>query len=98
TPTAQDVTASKVMLLPNETLSVSCEYSGKLLLRENASTTLDYKMQNNSTDFNSGATVLTCSAGTPDAVFSTAIGSILTAAPIFAGVYTDTVTFNCSVA
>lgn len=98
TPKTQDVIASKVMLLPDETLSVSCEYSGKLLLRENATTTLDYKMQNNGADFISGATVLSCPAGTPDAVFSTAIGSVLTASPIFAGVYTDTATFSCSVA
>lgn len=98
TPVTQNVTATDVMLLPEETLSIDCEYSGKLLLRENMSTTLDYKMQNNSTDFNSGDVVLTCPAGTPDATFTTAIGSMLTASPIYAGVYTDTVTFNCSVA
>lgn len=98
TPVTEKVTAKDVMLLPSETLSVACEYSGDLLLREDGTTTLAYKMQNNDADFASGDVVLAVAAGTPYDTFDTNVGSILTEAPIYAGVYTDTVTFSCSVA
>ncbi len=98
TPVAQTVSATEVLLLPAETLSVSCSYSGELLLREDGTTKLGYEMQNNSTAFSSGEVVLSAAAGTPDATFSSEISSVLTANPIYAGVYTDAVTFTCSVA
>ncbi len=98
TPVTQNVTATEVLLLPATTLSVACEYSGQMTLREDNSIKLGYKMQNAGADFASNDVVLTAAAGTPTATFETAIGSILTAAPLYAGVYTDTATFTCSVA
>ncbi len=98
TPVTQTVSATDVLLLPNTTLNVACEYSGELTLREDNDVKLAYKMQNEGVDFATGDVVLTAEAGDPTATYDTSIGSILTAAPFFAGVYTDTATFTCSVA
>ncbi len=98
TPETQEVVATEVLLLPEEVLSISCKYSGELTLREDNDVKLGYKMQNEGVDFATGDVVLTAEAGDPTATYDTSIGSILTAAPLFAGVYTDTVTFTSSVA
>lgn len=98
TPETQEVVATEVLLLPEEVLSVSCAYSGELTLREDNDVKLGYKMQNEGVDFVTGDVVLTADAGDPTATYDTSIGSILTANPNYAGVYTDTVTFTASVA
>lgn len=93
----QPVQATEVLLLPDTKLDVTCDYSGQLSLTQQSTTKLAYKMQNNTVDFSTGNVVLTCVAGTPTQVFSTQIGAILTAAPLFAGNYSDTVVFTCAV-
>ena len=97
-PVTQNVTATEVLLLPETTLSVACEYSGPLKHSEDSSIKLDYKMQKEGVDFTSNDVVLTAEAGTPTATFTTAIGAILAAEPLYAGIYTDTATFTCTVA
>ena len=78
-------------------MNITCEYSGELTLREDNDVKLGYKMQNEGVDFATGDVVLTAEAGDPTATYDTSIGSILTASPNYAGVYTDTVTFTSSV-
>ncbi len=97
TPKTQEVVATEVLLLPEEVLSISCEYSGELTLREDNDVKLGYKMKNNNDSFVSGDVILSCSSGDSTIIYDTSIGSILTASPNYAGVYTDTVTFTSSV-
>ncbi len=93
----QSVIASDVVLRPGHTLNITCEYSGELTLREDNDVKLGYKMKNNNDSFVSGDVILSCSSGDSTIIYDTSIGSILTASPNYAGVYTDTVTFTCSV-
>lgn len=98
TPINHTVEATEVLLQPKEVLSVSCEYSNELALASDSTVKIGYQMQNKGANFNSGAVVLEAEAGDPTATYSTTIGSVLTESPIYAGVYTDTATFTCSVA
>ena len=93
----QSVVATDVVLRPGHTLNITCEYSGELTLREDNDVKLGYKMKNNNDSFVSGDVILSCSSGDSTIIYDTSIGSILTASPNYAGVYTDTVTFTCSV-
>ena len=93
----ETVSATQVLLLPKTKLDIKCDYSGDLTLKQESKTKLKYKMQNNTKDFTTGSVVLTCAAGTPSKTFNTSIGAILTAAPLFAGNYSDTITFTCTV-
>lgn len=97
-PVTQNVTAKNVLLLPKKTLSVTCAYSGELTHTGDGDVKVAYKMQKASSNFNTGDTVLSVPAGTPTQTFDVAIGAILTADPIYAGMYTDTATFTCTVA
>lgn len=93
----QTVIASDVVLRPGHTLNITCEYSGELTLREDNDVKLGYKMKNNNDSFASGDVILSCSSADSTIIYDTLIGSILTASPNYAGVYTDTVTFTSSV-
>lgn len=98
TPETEDVVITEALLLPATTLSVACEYSGELTLKEDNNVKLAYEMQNNGTVFATGDVVVSVDAGDPFATTSTEIGAQLTADPLFAGTYTDTTTFTASVA
>lgn len=100
-PTEYDVVAKNV-LIPYETnLTVKVDYDALEL----SGNTLAYKMQadpqsgNGSlADVTTGATILTAAAGEPNAVTTSQIGAVLTAEPLYSGVWSDTVTFTVSVA
>lgn len=97
-PTEEAVTATDVLIPYGTNLTVDVEFDGELELQDNAATTLTYEMQNNGSAISTGDTILTVAAGDPDGSSSTQIGAVLTQAPSYAGVYTDTAVFTSSVA
>lgn len=100
TPAEYDVTVKEVLIPYQTNLVVTVEYD----VLELSGNTLDYQMkadpQSEAGELSyiaSGDTVLTVAAGDPTAVTTTKIGAVLTVNPLFAGIYTDTVTFTAEV-
>lgn len=100
TPTEYDVTAKEVLIPYQTNLVVTVEYD----VLELSGNNLPYQMKADPqseagalSDLASGATILTVAAGDPTAVTTSKIGAVLTEAPFFAGIYTDTVTFTVEV-
>lgn len=98
TPTAYEVTAQDVLIPYATSLSVSVGFNNTLKLADNAATEIAYDLQANGESVSTGATVLTVAAGAPDAVTTSSVAAVLTQAPAFSGVYTNTATFNVAVA
>lgn len=99
TPTEYEVVAKDVLIPYDTSLTVDVAFD-KLVL---GSVTLGYDMKANPQSegtldsISSGDTILTIAAGTPDAVTTSTIGAVLTEAPLYSGVYTDTATFTVTV-
>lgn len=99
-PTEYDVVAKDVLIPYGTSLKVAVAFDELEL----GSVTLDYDMQANPqkagslASIASGDTILTVAAGNPTAVTTSTIGAVLTSAPLYSGVYTDTATFTISVA
>lgn len=103
-PVIYDVVAKDVLIAYNTNLTVTVSYENTLKQTDNAAATVGYELQANPqsssslTAVSSGDTILTVPAGTPEQATTTQIAAILTAAPVYSGVYTNTVTFTVSVA
>lgn len=103
-PTQYDITAKDVLIPYNTNLKVSVEFENALKLQDNPTNTVSYdlqaKMQGKEalSSVSTGDTVLTVAAGTPDAVTTSQIVAVLTQAPVYSGIYTNTATFAMSVA
>ncbi|MDE5995080.1 MAG: hypothetical protein K2G60_06170 [Oscillospiraceae bacterium] len=100
-PTEYSVVAKDVLIPYDTNLTVAVDYDALEL----SGNTLAYKMQadpqsSNGTlaDITTGATILTAAAGNPTAVTTSQIGAVLTAKPVYSGIWTDTVTFTVTVA
>lgn len=102
TPAEYDVTAKDVLIPYGTSLKVAVDFEDSLKLADNNSVTIGYDMQakqgeTSLASVNTGATILTVAAGNPDAVTTSQIAAVLTAAPVYAGTYTNTATFNVTV-
>lgn len=104
TPAEYDVTASDVLIPYGTSLKVSATYDDTLALTDNAATLLPYELQANPQSagsmaaVTSGSTILTAAAGDPTTVTTSKVSAILTQPAVFAGVYTNHVTFDVTVA
>lgn len=104
TPTEYDVTASNVLIPYGTSLKVAVAFTDELKLGDNNSVTLDYDLKANPQKASAlasvatGATILTVAAGTPEAVTTTSVAAVLESAPLYSGYYSNTVTFNVTVA
>lgn len=98
TPTTYDVTAQDVLIPYATSLNVSVDFDNTLKLADNAATVIAYDLQANGASVASGATVLTVAAGNPDAATTSTVAAVLTQAPSYSGVYTNTATFSVAVA
>lgn len=97
TPEEQEVCAYNVLLPYGTKLLVSVDFENHLSLLNHESVTVEYQMQANGNRITAGDTILSVPAGNPDAVNRTAIGSVLSAKTVYAGMYTDTAAFTISV-
>lgn len=97
-PVTQNITAKEVLIPYNTTLSIDITYDDELKLRDNNDVTIGYGIQVDGSDINTGDTILTVDAGNPTGVTTIVIGGILTEAPIYSGMYANTVNFVVSVA
>lgn len=99
TPTEYDVVAKDVLIPFGTSLTVKVSFD-KLSL---GSVSLGYEMKANPqkagslTKITSGSTILTVAAGNPTAVTTSTIGAVLTEAPLYSGIYTDTAVFEVTV-
>ncbi|MCR4594411.1 MAG: hypothetical protein K5761_05095 [Clostridiales bacterium] len=97
--TVQTVEITNAMLEYDTILYLSLSYSSLKCGRQ----TLGYKFQRaddgsqNFVDVQSGSNIIEVRAGSPNAVSHMNLSAVLTQSPIFAGNYTDTVTFNATV-
>lgn len=97
-PVTQNITAKEVLIPYNTTLSIDITYDDELKLRANNDVTIGYGIQVDGSDINTGDTILTVDAGNPTGVTTIVIGGILIEAPIYSGMYANTVNFVVSVA
>lgn len=103
-PTVYNVTAKDVLIAYNTNLTVDVTYQSDLKLTDNTAATVGYELQANPQSagslaaVSSGDTILTVPAGTPEQTTTTQVAAVLTQAPAYSGVYTNTVTFTVSVA
>lgn len=97
-PTTEKVKAEKVLIPYGTTLTVAASFKPELALKDNAATKIAYDMQLEGKKIATGAAVLTVPAGDPNKVTTSNMGAVLTQAPSYSGVYTDTATFVVSVA
>lgn len=95
-PTEQEVSAFNVLLPYGTQLLVSVDFENYLSLLNHESVTVGYQMQSKGNRITSGDTILSVSAGNPDAVTGTSIGSVLSSKTVYAGMYTNTATFTIS--
>lgn len=99
-----DVVAKDVLIAFNTNLTVDVTYQNDLKLTDNATATVGYELQANPQSasslaaVSSGDTILTVPAGNPEQATTTQVAAVLTQAPAYSGVYTNTVTFTVSVA
>lgn len=91
---AYSVSASDVRLSDGKELKVSVTYDGTLT--EANGVEIPYKLVDSNGDIVSGDTVLTQTAGDPDAVPTITFGAKTLEGAKYAGVYTDTVTFTAN--
>ncbi len=98
TPTAYDVTAQDVLIPYATSLNVSVDFDNTLKLADNTATVIAYDLQANGASVSTGATILTVAAGTPDATTTSTVAAVLTQAPAYSGVYSNTATFTVAVA
>lgn len=89
-----DVKATNVLIDDMKELRVTVNYDN--VLSDTRGAKLDYKLYNKCTYVNNGDVILTVDSGNPEAVYSTAVSAMVEPA-LFAGTFTDTVTFNASV-
>lgn len=96
TPNIYSVSASDVLIEENDELLVSVDYDGTLTEENDVSLAYSlYKTDN--TAIMGEAIILDQSAGYPDSTIQTDFTAYLNDDVKYAGNYTDTVTFNCSV-
>ena len=95
-PAEQEVSAFDVLLPYGTKLLVSVDFENYLSLLNHESVTVEYQMQANGNRITAGDTILSVSAGNPDAVNRTSFASVLSAKAVYAGMYTDTATFTIS--
>lgn len=96
TPNIYSVTASDVLIEENDELIVSVDYDG--ILTEENDVSLAYGLyETDNTAIMGKAIILDQSAGYPDSTIQTDFTAYLDDEVKYAGNYTDTVTFNCSV-
>lgn len=98
TPTAYDVTAQDVLIPYATSLNVSVNFDNTLKLADNTATVIAYDLQANGASVSTGATILTVAAGNPDAATTSTVAAVLTQAPSYSGVYSNTATFSVAVA
>lgn len=102
-PTVYDVTAENVLIAYNTNLNVAVTYQNDLKLTDNTATTVGYELKANPQSagslaaVSSGDTILTVPAGNPEQATTTQVAAVLTQAPAYSGVYTNTVTFSVTV-
>lgn len=97
-PTAYDVTAQDVLIPYATSLNVSVDFDNTLKLADNTATVIAYDLQANGASVSTGATILTVAAGNPDAATTSTVAAVLTQAPSYSGVYSNTATFGVAVA
>lgn len=97
TPTAYNVTAQDVLIPYATSLKVSVDLDNTLKLADNTETVIAYDFQANGTSVSTGATILTVAAGNPDTPSTSTVSAVLTQAPSYSGVYSNTATFNVAV-
>lgn len=102
-PAVYDVVAKDVLITYNTNLTVDVSYENTLKLTDNTVATVGYELQANPQTastlaaVSSGDTILTVPAGNPEQATTTQVAAVLTQAPAYSGVYTNTVTFSISV-
>lgn len=91
-----NVTTKDVLLADSQTLDVTVEYDN--FLTDSRGAELEYSLNNtDKTVIETGAVILSQDAGSPEATSSKDFTAYLTEDVLFAGVFTDVVTFNCSI-
>ena len=97
-PTAQNVVAKDVLIPYATSLKVTVDFDNTLKLTDNTATGVAYDFKVSGSKTASGGDVMTVAAGDPNTTTTVAVSAILTQAPIYSGVYTDTATFHVAVA